>query len=151
MSVKSRLFVGTLLAAAGLAEAAAACAPQAAPDPAETLRRMFAAAMNSDKAAMLKEFEPDFYAFDGGKRLSGPELSGIVDMMRAKGQTYVWTVNDPDVHVACDMAWVAYVNRGSVTDKNGTQPRIWLESAVLDWRDGAWKLRFLHSTRVQSR
>ena len=140
--------IAAVFLATGIAEAAEAksCAPKAAPDPSDTIRQMYAAAMKNDKPAMLQALEPDFYAFDGGRRFSRTEFVGIVDMIRAKGQTYAWTVNDPDVHVACDTAWVTYVNRGTVTDTSGTQPRVWLESVVLDWHDGAWKLRFFHST-----
>ena len=109
---------------------------------------MYAAAMKGDKPAMLAELEPDFYAFDGGRRFSRTEFAGIVDLIRSRGQTYMWTVDDPDVHIACDTAWVAYVNHGSVTEASGTTPRVWIESAVLDWRGGDWKLRFFHSTPV---
>ncbi|MEI9985705.1 MAG: hypothetical protein WDN69_22500 [Aliidongia sp.] len=47
-----------------------------------------------------------------------------------------------------DTAWVAYVNRGSVTDSHGTRPQSWLESAFLRKRGGAWKIAFLHSTHA---
>jgi hypothetical protein len=135
------------IAACGSAHAET-CAPKTAPDPADTLKRMYAAAMKPDREAVLREFAPDFYAFDGGRRLSGTELADLATAAHAAGKTYAWSVEAPEVHLACDTAWVAYVNRGSVTDATGTHPLTWLESAVLVWRDGAWKLSFFHSTRA---
>jgi ketosteroid isomerase-like protein len=61
---------------------------------------------------------------------------------------YVWTVNEPDVHISGDFAWIAYVNRGSIKDASGTENVTWLESAVLQKEKDAWRIRFLHSTRA---
>jgi len=70
----------------------------------------------------------------------------------AKGNVYVWTVTDPQVHLTCDSAWITYVNKGSVTAPNSTtgpQPRIWLESAFMQKEASTWKILFFHSTSVR--
>jgi hypothetical protein len=46
------------------------------------------------------------------------------------------------------LAWIAYVNKGSITDASGTSQQNWLESGFLRKRDGTWEMVFLHSTRV---
>ena len=53
---------------------ASQCAPKTALDPADSLRRLYAAAMKIDRDAFLAELTPDFYAFDGGKRYSRDEF-----------------------------------------------------------------------------
>jgi hypothetical protein len=47
-----------------------------------------------------------------------------------------------------DTAWIAYVNKGSITDASGTTKQNWLESAFLEKQGGDWKIVFMHSTRV---
>ena len=61
-----------------------------------------------------------------------------------------WSVNAPEVHIACDWAWITYTNRGSAGDASGTQPMSWLESAVLHYHGQRWHIQFLHSTRAAS-
>ena len=143
------LIAGTLAASAAAGAAAAPrCAPPSAGDPADSVRRMYAAAMKLDREGIQREFAPDFYAFDGGKRFSGPELIELIRRAQESGKTYAWSVTEPEIHVSCDLAWATWTNRGAITDASGTTPLTWLESAVLVWRDGAWKLSFFHSTRI---
>ena len=61
----------------------------------------------------------------------------------------MWSVQEPVVEVDCNMAWITYVNKCSVTMPDGKKTDMkWLESAVLEKRDGKWLLRFFHSTRA---
>jgi len=116
---------------------------------AETVRSMFAAAMKDDVAAFDRLIVPGFYMFDGGRRFDGDEIMQLIKGMHEKGVAYVWNVNDPDVHVHCNEAWIAYVNHGSV--KAADQPVVpvtWLESGVLEKQGGVWKIVFFHSTRA---
>jgi hypothetical protein len=39
-------------------------------------------------------------------------------------------------------------HKGSITDSSGTVDQQWLESAFLQKQGGAWKIVFMHSTRV---
>jgi len=57
-------------------------------------------------------------------------------------------VTEPDVHISGNTAWIAYVNKGSITDASGTTNQKWLESAFLEKQAGNWKIIFMHSTRV---
>jgi ketosteroid isomerase-like protein len=72
----------------------------------------------------------------------------LIKSAHAAGKVYVWTVNEPEVHVSGDMAWITYVNRGSIKDASGTKDVTWLESAVLQKEKGAWRIHFFHSTRA---
>jgi hypothetical protein len=64
------------------------------------------------------------------------------------GKRYAWRVTEADVHITGRIAWIAYINCGSITDVTGTTTTKWLESAFLENVAGAWKIVFMHSTRV---
>jgi hypothetical protein len=147
--------VGMVMAAllsAPTAKAQDACAAKPGDQAAivETVRGMYAAATADDRAKVKGYFAPGFYMFDGGQRFEGDSIMDVIEDFYKKGVKYVWSVTKPDVHVHCNEAWIAYVNEGSIT-KPGTPPTPteWLESAVLERQNGAWKLVFFHSTRVQ--
>ena len=78
----------------------------------------------------------------------GDALMDMIKAAHTAGKAYVWTVNEPEVHITGDMAWITYVNQGSIKDASGTKDVTWLESAVLEKENGAWRIRFFHSTRV---
>lgn len=152
----SQRFLGmtTLLAAsiavapASLAAPKTQCAPTAPESVAETMRDMYAALMVDDDAKLQKNFAPDFYAIDGGKPFDGASLARLVKDAHKGGSTFVWTVNEPKVHLQCDWAWITYINRGSITDASGTKPVTWLESAILRYDTDRWRIAFFHSSRA---
>lgn len=115
----------------------------------QTVRTMFDAATTDD----LKKFDsvaaPGFYIYDNGQRFDGEGIMKLIIAQHAKGAKYVWTVTQPDVHVYCDEAWIAYVNDGSVQPSPDAPvtPMKWLESAILRRQGGVWKIVFFHSTR----
>ena len=90
----------------------------------------------------------DFDSFDAGQRFTGDALLEFVRSRHASGVVYVWAVTEPEVHIEGRMAWVTYVNRGSVNDASGVKNVTWLESAVLRKEDEHWRVRFFHSTRT---
>ena len=114
----------------------------------ETIRSMFAALAAEDFAKLRAVIAPDFYAFEAGGRITGDALIDLIKKAHAAGKTYVWTVNEPEVHIDGNTAWVTYVNRGSIKDAAGTKDVSWLESAVLRKEKGNWRIQFFHSTRV---
>lgn len=130
------------------AAGAATCPPvvKAQADAAAVMRGMYASATADDEAGFNAVIAPDFYAFDGGRRFSGPELFALIKAAHAAGKTYVWTVPSPQVHVVCDIAWLTYENQGSVSDAFGKRPTAWLESAVLRYEGSRWRIAFFHST-----
>jgi hypothetical protein len=143
-----------VLFSAFLATCLSASAQSAAGTPADqaqvvdTMRTMYAAAATDDLATFHTVAAPDFYAFDGGKRYDGDALMNTLKSLHASGKVYVWTVTDPHVEGTCSLAWITYINRGSIKDASGTKDMTWLESAVLEKQAGAWRIRFFHSTRV---
>ena len=115
----------------------------------DTLRSMFAAAKADDLPAFHAVTTQDFYAYDNGKRFEADELMNLIRDFHAKGYVFVWSVTDPQVHTGCNVAWVTYVNRGSIKPPQGAATETsWLESAVMAHEQSGWKVRFLHSTRV---
>lgn len=114
----------------------------------ETIRSFFAAAAADDLDKLHAVITPDFYAFEAGGRISGDALMEMLKAAHAAGKVYVWTVNESEVHISGDTAWITYVNRGSIKDASGTKEVTWLESAVLQQEKGVWRIKFFHSTRV---
>jgi ketosteroid isomerase-like protein len=57
-------------------------------------------------------------------------------------------VTEPDVHISGDIAWIAYINQGCITDASDSVNQQWLESAFFEKQAGSWKIVFMHSTRV---
>jgi ketosteroid isomerase-like protein len=72
----------------------------------------------------------------------------LIKAQHVAGKRYEWKVTEPDVHISGKTAWIAYVNKGSITDASGTVNQTWLESAFLEKQAGTWKIVFMHSTRV---
>ena len=114
----------------------------------DTVRTTFAAALTDDTAKFDSVIAPHFYMFDGGARFNGDTIMAFIKAQHAAGKHYEWNVTEPDVHINGDTAWIAYVNKGSITDASGTMKQNWLESAFLEKQAGNWKIVFIHSTRV---
>jgi ketosteroid isomerase-like protein len=114
----------------------------------EAVRSFFAAATADDLDKLHAVTAPDFYAFDAGGRFTRDALLDLIKGAHAAGKVYLWTVNEPEVHISGDIAWITYVNRGSVKDASGTKDVTWLESAVLQKEKGIWRIHFFHSTRA---
>jgi hypothetical protein len=112
------------------------------------MQDMFAALRADDLKRFQEIAAPNFYAYDGGARFTGPALVDLVKSAHASGKQYEWSVTEAEVHVACNLAWITYVNQGSVEDASGRQAVTWLESAVLEYANARWRIRFIHSTRA---
>ena len=124
------------------------CAPEHKEAVVDAINQFFEAASHDDDNLFKEILAPGFYAFDNGKRFEGMQLPQMIKAAHGAGKTYVWSVNDPEVRIVCDWAWISYTNRGSVGDASGTHPMSWLESAVLHYQGQRWHLQFLHSTRA---
>ena len=114
----------------------------------DTLSTIFSAARTDDVAKFDSVIASDFYIFDGGARFNGEAIMTFIKAQHAAGKRYEWSVTDPDVHIGGNTAWVAYVNKGVISDASGTVNQNWLESAFLEKQAGSWKIVFMHSTRV---
>lgn len=115
----------------------------------DTVKSIFVAAKADDIARFHSIVLPGYYMFDGGMRFDGDAIMKLVSERHAKGVRYDWNVTDPDVHINGNTAWIAYVNRGSITDAQGKTTQMnWVESAFLEKQGDAWKIAFFHSTRA---
>ena len=151
--VRPRIAFSVLIGCSALtpppAAAASSCAPATGQkDIVATIKEMFAALRTDDQQRFQQIIAPSFYAYDGGARLTGPALAELIKNGHASGKRWEWSVAEPDAHVACNLAWIAYVDKGSVEDANGRVPLTWLESAVLEYSGARWRILFLHSTRA---
>jgi ketosteroid isomerase-like protein len=114
----------------------------------DTVSTIFTAARADDVAKFDSVIASDFYIFDVGARFNGDTIMAFIKAQHAAGKRYEWNVTEPDVHISGNTAWIAYVNKGSITDASGTVNQNWLESAFLQKQAGVWKIVFMHSTRV---
>jgi hypothetical protein len=115
---------------------------------ADTVSTIFIAARADDVAKFDSVIASAFYIYDGGARFNGDAIMALIKAQHAAGKRYEWNVTEPDVHISGKTAWIAYVNKGSITDASGTVNQKWLESAFLQKQAGVWKIVFMHSTRV---
>lgn len=114
----------------------------------DAVSEVFAALSSEDTGKLDSVISPDFYIFDGGVRLNRDAILGMIKTLHAAGKKYEWNVTDPDVHLDGNTAWMAYTNKGIITDSSGSAKQNWLESAFLEKRGDGWKIVFMHSTRV---
>jgi hypothetical protein len=132
------------------ATAASVCAPASSASTAVVgvVSDMFEALRTDSLDRLRQVTSAGFYAYDGGMRFTAPAMIDFIKKGHASGKRWVWSITDPEVHVACNLAWMTYVNQGAVEDASGRQPLTWLESAVLEYSDGRWQIQFVHSTRA---
>ena len=114
----------------------------------DTVSTIFTAARADDVAKFDSVIASGFYIFDVGARFNGDSIMALIKAQHAAGKRYEWNVTEPDVHISGNTAWIAYVNKGSITDASGTVNQNWLESAFLEKQASTWKIVFMHSTRV---
>ena len=114
----------------------------------DTVSTIFSAARADDVAKFDSVIAPGFYIFDVGARFNGDTIMALIKAQHAAGKRHEWNVTEPDVHINGNTAWIAYVNKGSISDASGTVNQNWLESAFLEKQAGTWKIVFMHSTRV---
>jgi hypothetical protein len=114
----------------------------------DTVSAIFTAARTDDVTKFDSVIASDFYIYDGGARFNGDSVMNLIKALHAEGKRFEWNVTEPDVHITGIMAWIAYVNKGSITDASGTVNQNWLESVFLQKQAGIWKIVFMHSTRV---
>jgi Domain of unknown function (DUF4440) len=112
----------------------------------DAVSTIFTAALTDDVAKFDSVIASDFYIYDGGVRFNGDAIMALIKAQHAAGKRFEWNVTEPDVHISGKTAWIAYVNKGSITDASGTVNQNWLESAFLQKQAGIWKIVFMHST-----
>ena len=115
-----------------------------------TIERAFAAIGEDDQTARKEVFCKDFHAFENGISMSGSQLFELMSRYHSQGRRYQWSVNEPQIEVQGGLGVVVYVNRGFISETQGSNPiaMSWLETVVLRRQESRWRLAFLHSTRI---
>jgi hypothetical protein len=129
-----------------LASSESCSSPAATEAVSETIRAFFAGLAVDDDAAVRRVTTPNFYAFEIGKRYTGPELSKLIADAHKTGRIMQWNVGLVDVRADCNLAFAAWENTGAAGTAAKLEPRAWLESAVLLRQGDGWVIGFLHST-----
>jgi hypothetical protein len=143
------LFPLALLSAAFLGAQVQPSSPSPEPDRViDTVKAIFDAAKADDLDKFHAVTTRGFYMFENGARFDGDAIMALIKADHAAGKRYDWNITDPDVHIIGNTAWIAYVNKGSLTDASGTQNLQWQESAFLHKEGDTWKISFFHSNRI---
>ena len=129
---------------------------QACPDPAQA-RIQAEQAIRDFFTALRGEGEVDFedvttssmYSYDVGERFAGRALADVIIEALDSGVKINWKLGPMDTKVRCDVAWSAWENTGSAGTPPNVRPVRWLESAVLVYEGGRWKIDFFHSQRAR--
>lgn len=136
------------LALAGLmcsgAARATECAPSDEAAVVETLNRLYAAASAHDEAALRAVLAADFYAMEDGTRLDTEDLVGHAPAGHASDGASP-PITASEVHVLCDSAWATFHTHYTFRPGEGSAAAERAESAVLNYHEGSWQVRFLHS------
>lgn len=129
------------------ASAASRCAPATAQgDVVAVMRTMFSALSADDSQRFHELTAADFYSYIRGTPFTGPALLDSIKQDHASGKRYQWRATQPVAHVACNVAWIRYVDQGTREDASGRHAFTLLESAVLGCAGGRWRIHFLHVT-----
>ncbi|MDE1938710.1 MAG: nuclear transport factor 2 family protein [Alphaproteobacteria bacterium] len=148
-AIFSVLSSAVFAAALSLGSAALAACPPANPAAVSaTVQSMFTALAKGDVKMARTYMAPKFYLFDGGVRFDADGIFAAIQKAQQSGSTYAWNVTEPEVHFACNIAWITYVNQGGVTTAGKETPVTWLESGILRHEAGRWVILFMHSTRA---
>jgi hypothetical protein len=115
------------------------------------VRAFFAALAADDEAAVRRLTTPGFYAFEVGRRFTGPELSKVIADAHKSGRILQWNIGPVDARVDCNLAFAAWENSGAAGATGKMEPREWLESALLLRQGDRWAIDFLHSTPKDAR
>ena len=138
------LRIATLILVADEA-AASTCAPPNT-QPVDTVRQIYVAIAAGNKTRTIEAFDAEGFLFDGGVRFTPEAIADLILKAEAAGTKPQWAIEGAESHIACDLALATWTNRGSFTTAAGVTPKLWLESAVFVGCDGAWRIRFFHSS-----
>jgi len=126
------------------------------PDPAaarveveQTIRDFFVALRGEGDVPFEDLTTGSMYSYDVGERFEGRALADVIIEALGDGVEINWTLGPMDTKVRCDVAWSAWENTGSAGTPPNIRPAAWLESAVLIFEEGRWKIDFFHSQRAR--
>jgi len=126
------------------------------PDPAvarveveQTIRDFFVALRGEGEVPFETLTTGSMYSYDVGERFEGRALADVIIEALGEGVEINWTLGPMDTKVRCDVAWSAWENTGSAGTPPDIRPAAWLESAVLVFEEGRWKIDFFHSQRAR--
>lgn len=129
----------------------AAC--QTAPnDPAaveDVIRDYFTAISNNDQMAADAVCTADYMLLEHGMYWNNDSLFMMAGPMFDQGATIAYRFENFETTIDGNTAWTYYDNYGLMTVGGQEIPLHWLESAVMEYDDGHWKMALLHSTRIE--
>ena len=145
---------GRLLAAgAVLAAACASAGRSAGAGDANADRRAVEEALQQDFFGAISRFDyagleravtPGFELLEDTARMSLPQFRAFLQSMQGKA-TLAYRFDGFTTEVRGPVAWTSYRNHGTVTAAGRRTPLEWLETAVLERRDGRWRVARLQS------
>ena len=89
----------------------------------------------------------DYLLLENGEIMNGDD---DIRLMPKPGELYERTdaFDFRQLKVEGGVAWMVYFLSSTITDKDGTRSRRWLESAIFRRSGSRWLIGILHSTRI---
>ena len=114
----------------------------------QVIKADYKALGENDVEARRRNCTPDYQLIEDGELWN---LEKEIDfMLSRKGQSMsrTDTFHFYSLQVKGSMAFAVYDLRSSITRAGTTKYYHWIESAVLVWSGGGWKIRLIHSTKA---
>jgi hypothetical protein len=111
------------------------------------VQELFAAMSAVDHQKMRMEVTEDFQLLEDGEDWS---LNDLIDVIQPSKYTRRNYFNVIKSEVVGNMAWVSYWNKATFLKDDEQEQVIWLESAVMIKQGNLWKIKMLHSTKIQT-
>lgn len=119
------------------------------PKPEEAIQQIFDALSTGDVKKMESVVTPDVKILEHGVVWTMDSIRFYLGKKRPDDYKRVNTFDFFQSEVSGKMAFVSYFNRADIHANNKDRIVKWLESAVLVKDNGSWKVKMLHSTRLE--
>ncbi|HLO80297.1 MAG TPA: nuclear transport factor 2 family protein [Chitinophagaceae bacterium] len=113
-----------------------------------TIKAMFDGLSNLSIEQVKNNSTEDLVIFEHGMIWNMDTLSTIINALKDFNPVRVNSFEFLKTEIQGQTAWVAYLNKATVTTNVQKVEYKWLESAVLVKQGNDWKVKMLHSTRL---
>ena len=109
------------------------------------VQELFSAMSDIDYKKMKSVVTDDFQLLEVGEDWDIDDLINVVKPSDYKRKNFFNVIRSETLG---DMAWVSYWNKATFTNGEKEEVVAWLESAVMIKAGEQWKIKMLHSTRI---
>lgn len=114
----------------------------------EPVNRFFHGIASLDENAIKSEFSNGAMIFESGKLWNLDSLLNAIRPLKTMNFKRVDKIDFINTEQKGDIAWVSYFNQATMNINNQQRIAKWLETAILSRESGSWKIKVIHSTRL---